>query len=87
MKNIFGFTICLVFLSACSSGKDEQFCECLKAGEKLNAFSTQMFERDITKEDADQLKKLKETKKAACVNYQAMTGDEMLKRKSECQTK
>ena len=75
--------ISLVIFASCSS-KDEQFCECLNAGEELNNASAKMLTGEVTKEDAAALKKLKDKKKKACVNYQTMNGDEMLKRKEKC---
>lgn len=83
MKNILIIsTICL--LSACNS-KDEQFCDCLKAGEELNVFSSDLMQGKITKEKADKLKKLKSLKADACKDYQTMSGPEMLEKKAACQ--
>lgn len=73
----------IAVLVACSS-KDEQFCKCLKAGEELNEYSNKMLTEEVTQEKADKLKALKDTKKKECADYQTMKGDEMLKRKAEC---
>ncbi len=70
-------------LSACNS-KDEQFCKCLKAGEELNDFSSKLFSAEITSEKAEKLKGLKEVKKKECVDYQMMSGKEMLEKKTSC---
>ena len=70
-------------LGACSS-KDEQFCKCLKAGEELNDFSSKLFSGEITSEKAEKLKSLKEVKKKECVDYQLMSGKEMLEKKASC---
>ncbi len=70
-------------LSACSS-KDEQFCKCLKAGEDLNDFSSKLFSGEITSEKAEKLKGLKAIKKKECVDYQLMSGKEMLEKKASC---
>ncbi len=70
-------------LSACSS-KDEQFCKCLKAGEELNDFSSKLLSGEITSEKAEKLKSLKEVKKKECVDYQLMSGKEMLEKKASC---
>ena len=72
-----------VVLAACSS-KDEQFCKCLKAGEELNDFSSKMLMEEVTQEKANKMQQLKDAKKKECVDYQTMMGDEMLKRKAEC---
>ena len=83
MKKIV-FVTALILVSC--SGKDTQFCKCLEAGEALNNFSSQLFEGEMDQKKADQLKKLKADKKEACANYQTMNGDEMLKRKKECES-
>ena len=70
-------------LGACSS-KDEQFCKCLKAGEELNDFSSKLFSGEITSEKAEKLKGLKAIKKKECVDYQLMSGKEMLEKKASC---
>jgi len=82
MKLLFIFTSIIV-LSACSS-KDEQFCKCLKAGEELNDYSSKLFSGEITTEKAEKLKSLKEVKKKECVDYQMMSGKEMLEKKASC---
>lgn len=73
----------VLLLTACNS-KDDQFCKCLKAGEELNAYSNKLLTEEVTQEKADKLKVLKDTKKKECADYQTMKGDEMLKRKAEC---
>jgi len=82
MKTII-FTAIIIVFTSCNS-KDEQFCKCLDAGEKLNAFSETLFEEEITEQKADKLKKLKASKKEECADYQLMGGEEMLKKKAEC---
>ena len=82
MKLLFIFTSIIV-LGACSS-KDEQFCKCLKAGEELNDFSSKLFSGEITSEKAEKLKGFKEAKKKECVDYQIMSGKEMLEKKASC---
>ena len=81
MKRTLIFTGLL--LLSCS-GKDTQFCKCLEAGEALNNFSSELFQKDMDQSKADELNKLKEAKQKACANYQTMSGEEMLKRKKEC---
>lgn len=83
MKNLLIISTILI-LSACNS-KDEQFCECLKAGEELNVYSSSLLQEEITKEKSDKLKNLKKLKTEACKDYQTMDGPEMLKKKAECQ--
>lgn len=77
------FPVLILLLTACGS-KDEQFCKCLNAGEELNTYSNKLLTEEVTQEKADKLKALKDTKKKECADYQTMMGDEMLKRKAEC---
>lgn len=75
--------VALVF-TACSQ-RDEQFCKCLEAGEKFNVEANRLLSgksSSLSKEERAKLKKYKET---ACANYQTMTGEEMLKRKADCE--
>lgn len=78
------FLFVVVLIVASCSGKDDQFCKCLEAGEALNNYSTELFNQEMDQSKADRLKELKNAKKEACANYQTMSGEEMLKRKKEC---
>jgi len=82
MKRLLFIAVPLM-LAACSS-KDEQFCKCLNAGEELNDFSAKMLTEEVTQEKANKMQQLKDAKKKECADYQTMMGDEMLKRKTEC---
>jgi hypothetical protein len=70
-------------MASCSQ-KDEQFCKCLKAGDELNAFSSKLFNKDVTPKLQKEMQKLRATKTTACKNYQTMDGKKMLELKSEC---
>jgi len=82
MKKIILFTS-LILLSSCSS-KDEQFCNCLKAGDKLNSFSSNMFYKEITPKLEKEMQLLRATKASACKDYLTMDGEKMLEFKEEC---
>lgn len=82
MKKLLVFVV-VAGLFSCSS-KDDQFCKCMQAGEELNEFSAKMLSEEVTAEKAAKMKELKEIKKKECVDYQTMMGDEMLKRKANC---
>ena len=71
-------------MASCSQ-KDEQFCKCLKAGDELNAFSSKLFNKDVTTKLQKEMQKLRASKTTACKNYQTMDGKKMLELKSECQ--
>lgn len=57
----------------------------MEAGKELNEFSETLWEKEVTKADADKQKQLRETQTEACENYQTMDGKEMLKRKKACE--
>jgi hypothetical protein len=78
-----GAVLFLIILGSCNS-KDPKMCECLNAGEKLNQFSSEIMMKEITSNDAEQMKILKKEKSKKCADYQEMSGEEMLKRKAEC---
>jgi hypothetical protein len=82
MKKIIFLSSILIVVS-CSS-KDEQFCKCLKAGDELNAFSSKLFDKEITPKMQKEMQKLRSTKASACKNYQTMDGKKMLELKEEC---
>ena len=56
----------------------------MQAGEELNDFSAKMMTEEVTQQKANKMQQLKDVKKKECVDYQTMMGDEMLKRKAEC---
>lgn len=83
MKTIIFFATFLILFS-CSS-KDQQFCDCMKAGEELNDFSSTLFKKVITPELHKKMMDLKEKKNTACKNYQTMSGAKMMELKAECE--
>jgi hypothetical protein len=82
MKVITLFT--LLFLVSCS-GKDEQFCTCLSVGEELNEYTQQFFEKTPSATEQDKVVEFKTAKKAACKDYQMMSGDLMRQKKAACE--
>ncbi len=78
------FASAFVFLLFSCSHKDEQFCDCLKAGEELNEYSSKLFDEVITPEIQKKMQELKAKKTTACKNYQKMGGPEMLELKENC---
>jgi maleate cis-trans isomerase len=75
--------VVLLIIASCSS-KDPKMCECLEAGEKLNQFSSEIMMKEINANDAKKMQTLKANKAKKCADYQEMSGEEMLKRKAEC---
>ncbi|MEJ6777265.1 MAG: hypothetical protein QNK85_08090 [Crocinitomicaceae bacterium] len=76
--------VALFFFAACSN-KDEQFCQCLKAGEELNEYTQQFFEKTPSAEEQNKGKELKEYKAKVCKEYQMMSGKIMRQKKVECE--
>ena len=74
----------LLILASCSN-KDEQFCTCLAAGEELNEFTQQFFDKTPSSEEAKKVSDLKEAKTVACKDYQMMSGDIMRQKKADCE--
>jgi len=80
-------SLILIFLAVClfsCKSKDQQFCDCLKAGDALNTFSQKLFKGNVSVKESEKMAKLKEKKKVACQKYQIMNGKKMLELKKEC---
>ena len=76
----------LVFaLTSCSS--NTEICSCLDAGKKLESFSSQLLQRDVTKTDLNKMKTLKADQQKKCADFQTMDGKKMLELKEECEEK
>lgn len=78
-----------LILVACSSNKDERFCECLKVSEDLNSeaakYSSPDFSLDkTTDEDVVKLKTLTAQKDSICEPYELLGGEELRKKKEAC---
>ena len=72
-----------LLLVACS--QNTPFCDCIEKGEALNNFSTSLFDKEVTSEDEEKMKSLKEEKEKACADYQTMSGEEMIKLREDCE--
>lgn len=77
------YLLFLVSFLACES-KDTKICDCLKASEKLNKASSKFFMNDFSEKEMKAFQKLKKEKIKKCADYQTMSGEEMIKRKNEC---
>ncbi|TNF48278.1 MAG: hypothetical protein EP305_05860 [Bacteroidetes bacterium] len=73
-------------LSSCSS-EDAQFCECMKVSKDLNDLSAEVLETGADEKKAEEHRKLNDQKKKICKEYETMSGEEMLKRKKNCEEK
>jgi hypothetical protein len=85
MKTLF-YIASFCILASCSS-KDDQFCACLEAGEKLNNHTVTLFDKEVTPADEATMKKLKTEQEVACKDYQLMDGAKMLEQKAACEEK
>jgi len=82
---MYKYALIILLICASCSSKDEQFCECLSAGKNLNNETQQFFDKAPTDEDQKRIQELKKLKNDACKNYTEMGGDEMRKRKEDCE--
>ncbi len=75
-----------LLLSACSPS-DEQFCTCMEAGEKFDKIASEMLqpENQSNTEKQQEFTMLKNKKEEACKDYQTMSGEEMIRRKADCE--
>ena len=71
-------------LFACGT-KDTKMCECLEVGEKLNQLSAKLLVNEVTEKQKEELFRLRAEKEKKCKDFQTMGGEEMLKRKAECE--
>lgn len=71
-----------LILVGCSS--NDPFCDCLKAGEELNEFSSTLFEGELTTEDASKMADLREKKDGLCEKYETMGGQELMELQEKC---
>lgn len=75
----------LLFLMVSCGPKDPQMCDCLESGERLNQLSAKLLNGKVTQAQKDSLLRLRKETAEKCLNYQTMSGEEMLKRKADCQ--
>lgn len=79
--------VIVVLLTACSSDRDEQFCECLSVSEKLNTEASKYGSialDKITDEDVAKLKQLTAEKDSICAPYELLGGEELKKKREAC---
>jgi hypothetical protein len=73
------------FLLFSCGTKDTKMCECLEVGEELNQLSAKLLTSEVTEQQKKDLFRLRAEKDKKCKDFQTMGGEEMLKRKAECQ--
>lgn len=79
------FTSLLFLLFSCGA-KEEKICECLEVGDRFNQLSSELLgSNDVSEEQRDEMISLKKEKTKKCADFQTMSGEEMLKRKAECE--
>lgn len=83
MKKILLVTIPALMLWACS-GKKDTICDCLEAGNKLNAKANEILQQGSSEKGEQELQQLKADKKKKCAEFETMGGEEMKKRMEDC---
>ena len=79
------FFISALLLVGCSSNKDQAFCDCLDATEKLNNFSEPFMTKHPTEEEQTKLKDLQKKKDEACSEYETLDGETARQKKEACE--
>jgi hypothetical protein len=74
----------LLFSVGCSPS-DPQFCECLEKSDAFNEASAEVIAHPEKTQTFETQKKLKVEKEKACEEYLDMSGEDMLKRKADCE--
>ncbi len=85
MKKILFLFSLLLF--ACSSNKDQRFCDCLTTSDELNAEASKYGSvalEDLTDKDVTTLKSLMHKKDSICAPFEVLGGEELLKKKEAC---
>ena len=72
----------MVLITSCSS--NTEICSCLESGKKLETFSSELLQREVTAKDLQKMKKLKADQEKKCAEFQTMDGAKMLELKEEC---
>ena len=85
MKKVFVVLFGVILLASCSSDKDQAFCDCLTAGDKLNEYQQKLLQTPPNAEEQVELKKLRDEKNEACKDYELLDGETMRAKKSACE--
>jgi hypothetical protein len=86
MNKIFFGVLCAALMFSCSSKRDDQFCNCLDASEKLNKASKAMLnnsQMDLDK--VTELNDLRTKKEKACAAYTKLTAEESKELREACE--
>lgn len=79
-KNLGIITLILIFTSC----GDTEFCECIKAGDKLNDQSNKILNGENSQEAYVLQQELLEEKRNACRDYENTDGETLRKLQEEC---
>ena len=72
-----------LFLCCCNS-IDKKFCSCVSVSRKLNRINNSILNGNNTNDTLLKAKKLLAEKKNLCLEYHKMAGDELKKKKNDC---
>ena len=75
--------IVALFFVSCSGG-DNQFCECMNAGEELNNYSSELLSNGVENVNEREMNKLRSKKDSLCSPYELMGGDDLSALKESC---
>jgi hypothetical protein len=74
----------LTLVSLSCHRTDEKFCSCMDKSEEVNTLTEKIWQRQASKEDSIQLKKLIASKNEICESYALKNGEELLKLREDC---
>lgn len=76
--------IVLLLATACTQ-RDKKMCDCLEVSEKLNTKTAEALKADSPSEELIvTIKNLRDEKEGKCIDFQMMSGEEMLKKAATC---
>ena len=75
------FALFTLLLTSCS---EDTICDCIRTSDELTNKYEELRTKELTAEGQKEVKKLIETKKAKCKEFERMGGPEMMERKATC---
>ncbi len=76
----------LLYLTSCSDSQTP-FCSCIEAGNRLNIALKDVYTKDNTYSEKNNIEKLKKEQDKLCADYKFMDGAKMLELQKECVNK
>lgn len=78
------YAILLSVLICLSCMPENKICSCIKAGDEVNMLSASLLNRDYSVLAKDSLSELIHKRDSLCLDFQEMSGEQMLELKKDC---